>query len=374
MPRLSPDGQLVAFSAIAREGSKERHIYVVDVTGSNEADVVKIAGSNTQPIWTHDGLHLVFVNEQSGRRDLLAVAWRNGQAAGEPVRVKSEFVGDLLSVSVSGELTHSRRNYAGFAELIAERNPAGARVVQTFKGMSGSWSRGNKLAFVRAGAQGDDLIIRSLDSGDERLYPHAGMSRVSPRWLHDDSGVVVWIEPEGDGGRSGAFYLVNVDSGTFKWLFARDTAEYQRSEVSELSPDDKTMYLGVRKDSSGLWTGIVGVDLLTGAERPIVTFPGSGLRSGPGFALSPDGQTLAIQAWTDTARTQSEIFTVQNRRHRPPKDIRTVPAAAALPTSCARTPERAVHPVRRLPRLLRAAGLCGFPRAEAKPSSTASTS
>jgi len=42
-----------------------------------------------------------------------------------------------------------------------------------------------------------------------------------------------------------------------------------------------------------------------------VTFPGIGLQSGPSLALSPDGQTLALQAWTDTTRAQAEIFTVR---------------------------------------------------------------
>ncbi len=61
-----------------------------------------------------------------------------------------------------------------------------------------------------------------------------------------------------------------------------------------MSPDDKTLYLGVRNNPGGPITGIVGVDLATGVERPVLTLPGTGIAGGIGLAVSSDGATLAV--------------------------------------------------------------------------------
>ncbi len=155
-------------------------------TASNERTVGAIAGSNTQPVWTPDSAHLLFVSERSGRRDLFAVSAQGGGSATEPVLVQAAFTGHPLGVSRSGDLFYVGPYNGGFHQVIAERTSSGARIVQTFGGGGGMWSRGNKLAFIQTGEAGNDLIV--LDhwtQGEERLYQHAGIGVVSPRWLRD---------------------------------------------------------------------------------------------------------------------------------------------------------------------------------------------
>ena len=118
----------------AKRFSTDRYIYVIDANGQSETALVKIAGSNTQPLWTPDGAHLLFVGDQSGKQELLAVAVRGGGPAGEPVPIQTNFSGNLLALLCAGDLFYMRTDDIGFHEVIAERNPAGARVVQTFKG------------------------------------------------------------------------------------------------------------------------------------------------------------------------------------------------------------------------------------------------
>lgn len=81
-PRLSPDGNSIAYSAVARDGSPDRYIYVIGANGQNEATVVSVAGANTHPVWTADGSHLLYLTDRSGSRDLMAVAIRGGAAGG----------------------------------------------------------------------------------------------------------------------------------------------------------------------------------------------------------------------------------------------------------------------------------------------------
>ncbi len=304
-PRLSPDGNSIAYSAVARDGSPDRYIYVIDANGQNEATVVSVAGANTHPVWTADGSHLLYLTDRSGSRDLMAVAIRGGAAGGEPSRLQAAFAGFPIRLTRTGDLFYQQSDgpLGTMLELVAERNPAGARVVQTFRGLSGTWSKNNQVAFFRPVVAGagvsNELILRSLDTGEERLFRHDSLTNVSPRWLHDSSGVVVYVQPEGgDRAKSGSFQLADSRTGTFRRLFDRDTASHERSEVSALSPDSKTLYLTARKDRQAPWTEIVGVDMATGVERPIATLPAPGLPgSAPGFAVSPDGTTIVLQAW-----------------------------------------------------------------------------
>src|SRR2546427_326956 len=114
-------------------------------------------------------------------------------------------------MSTPGALYFSQSSSGGPHVFVAERIHAGARVVETFMGMSAAWSPdGQSIAFVRPSVRGYDLIVRSLNTGEERLYPHAatGVPVVSPRWLPDGTGFVVTL--------SGPFYLVDVKTRAFK--------------------------------------------------------------------------------------------------------------------------------------------------------------
>jgi hypothetical protein len=152
------------------------------------------------------------------------------------------------------------------------------------------------MAFIRGNATGAlELIIRSVDTGEERSYRHGVIPLVTPRWLHDGSGVIVMINAQVDGRQTSAFHRVDVRTGTFRRLFDKDANGRSRTVVGTVSPDDRTLYLGVR-NGAGRFTEIVGVDLETGVERPIFALPGNGLPGGMGLAVSPNGETLAAMA------------------------------------------------------------------------------
>lgn len=76
---------------------------------------------------------------------------------------------------------------------------------------------------------------------------------------------------------------------------------------------DTTLYTAVRANLKSPWTGIIGLDLATGAERPVVTLPGSGVSSisPPGLAISPDGNTLAIETMSEGSSPERRIMTVR---------------------------------------------------------------
>jgi Tol biopolymer transport system component len=288
LPRLSPDGKLIAYSARPQEGSRDRHIYVIDAKGENEMTVASLPGSSTAPVWTPDRTHVVFVNRQEARSELFAVPVQRGELARGPVRLRTGFSGEPIRISRTGALYYWRFG-GGVTEFIAPLTSAGDRSIRKYEGYGAVWPQQQALVYIR----GDrEVITHDLITGEQRAYWHTSVPVFPPKPLRNNDGAILYVFPFGDGGRpGGAFYRVDFSSGRFERLWSKDTAEHTRSTVTELSRDDRALYLGMTT-AQGTWTGIVAVDVKTGAEETVVTFPDA--VAVQGMALSPDGSTFAL--------------------------------------------------------------------------------
>ena len=227
-PRLSPDGRFIAYSLLSGT-APNRRIFTIDVNGQNERDVVKLAGMNMNPTWSPDGTQLLFWNNLTGNLAVNSTLWSvavdDGAAAGSPSTVHSGLVGleTLLGMSPLGTLYTFRAIPNTPNVFIADRT-AGSSIVAMFPGEAASWSfDGKAIAFLReAGAAGYQLIVRSVDSGEERSYPHDNVSNMSPRWLHDSSGFLVGVGGSAHQSTDGAVYFVDATTGRYRLLFPRN--------------------------------------------------------------------------------------------------------------------------------------------------------
>lgn len=290
LPRLSRDGRWIAYSAVQGQGSRERAIHVVDAETGAERRIGIVRGSSSSPVWSPDGSHVVFVNQQNGgaTTDLLAVDVHAPEAP--PVRVEPAFPGAPISITNAGTLYGMQFDF-GWKGLVMQPSASGGRVVDEFSGHGVTWLRNDRLGF---GRNGSDLIVRTLESRTERAYPHGALSVLAPRVLRDGSAAVLHIPAHGDSGRAGGgFYRVDFTTGTFKRLFSRDDAGRVRSSVSALSPDNRTLYLGVLTGSPSRWSAVVAVDVNSGLERRVLALPES-MPPVQGIAVSPNGKTLAL--------------------------------------------------------------------------------
>lgn len=104
--------------------------------------------------------------------------------------------------------------------------------------------------------------------------------------------------------QGGAFYRLDVTSGTFTRLLPKDTEGRILSPSIAVASDDRTLLTAVRSAAGSPWTRIVAMDLVTGRERAVAQVPGLGDGEGPGLALDPAERTLAIHA------TDGRILTV----------------------------------------------------------------
>jgi Tol biopolymer transport system component len=143
------------------------------------------------------------------------------------------------------------------------------------------------MAFTR----GRELVVRSVDSGEERVLftspPGDGPGGLS--WLQDGAGLVFSHFTHGTPERQLA--RVDLRTGEYRHLVPLNSGTF--SGLYELSPDNKTAYSSVRGGTPTVGS-LVALDLVTGGLRSVVTLPHGGL-SIYRAAVSPDGRTLAME-------------------------------------------------------------------------------
>jgi Tol biopolymer transport system component len=325
---LSPDGRYVAYSALANNPAKappavpesdERHIYSLAADGSVETELAKTASINDHPIWTADGAHVVFTSNQSGTTDLWAVAVNNGRTQGSPSLIRRE-VGEILPLAFvrSGAFYYSQRRQSGIDQVSIVDFTRGdqTRYVDAFAGLNPAWSPdGKSIAFVRnssAGGQNYDLVVRSIDTRDEKVYrkkfPQSDNHMVAkPLWLPDGKSLlklVYW----GDAIQDGAWHSVDLKTGDFKEAIKRTV---DQTAIAALARDGRLLYLFSRdpaiKATTGRWDRVVALGVGTGQEKHVLTLPGApDTLPRPGeiaIAVSPEGRSLAIATYNPKTST-----------------------------------------------------------------------
>jgi Tol biopolymer transport system component len=306
--RVSPDGQHIVFSAWAVNPSKtppapsdpkDQHIYILSADGSRETEIIKTAGINRNPVWTADNKHILFTSDRSGKTDVWSIGVQDGQAVGAASLVSSD-IGDVHAAGMARGSFYYTVIRRGDYIHIAGSAPGSARQAESIIGIRPAWSPdGKSLAFKRhrPGGSADDydLVVHSLETGDERNYFSSlgAAGNGAATWFHDGLGILAGLR-RGDGSR--AFYRIDLKTGEYKELV-------KLVGPNVLSPDDRTLYLlPINTPDPGVRNRVVVVDLTTGQERVIATLP----QPASSISLSPDGRTLAL-GWLAGAPTDAKL-------------------------------------------------------------------
>jgi Tol biopolymer transport system component len=182
------------------------------------------------------------------------------------------------------------------------------QVVDTFVGTFPVWSPdGKQMAFTRARPDGSDanLVVRTLDTGNERIYSQDGIRTAPARWFPDGKSLIK--NGALPGADSGALYRLNLGTGEYATI-----AKFGNSlggGESEVSADGKTAYLAGRDPATGNLGRLMAVDIATGTSRTIFTSPvGGNLQR---FALSPAGDQFLLRIEVaDNKNSTSYLATV----------------------------------------------------------------
>ena len=223
---LSPDGRYIAYSARERSDVADiRHVYILAADGSSETVLVSGAAVNEDPLWTPDGKHILFMSDRAGSLGLWAIAVREGKAVGDPLLVKPDIGTQAYRIGITRDGSYyymTRRGgedvfVADFAPDSGQIRGTPIRLTEKFVGSnrSPSWSPdGKSIAFKRTGTWTLDLVIHSLETGQEKTYTIPFRTRPVPRplWFPDSRSILVDVID--NQGRNG-YYRVDLGSGKF---------------------------------------------------------------------------------------------------------------------------------------------------------------
>ena len=297
-PSLSPDGRFIAYSALENQDSENSHIYLLAADGSSEKELVGGSGVNEAPVWTPDGSGILFLSDRSGTFDLWKVAVGGPQSNSAPSRLRAG-VGKIhpIGMTRSGSLfyvSHRGTENVFLADLDAGTKKVGAPLVRLSDNFAGSnrgpaWSPDGKfIAFKRrtsGNRPGYGLVIRSIETGQERIYASGRLVGVParPLWSRDGKSLLLAMA---DRQERISYQRLDRNSGDFAEVLAPDASYLS---VSALSPDESTLYVTFQ-DEQKHTGGIAAYDLATGDYRTVFSVVGFVNN----FALSRDGKTLAM--------------------------------------------------------------------------------
>ncbi|MBL8296528.1 MAG: PD40 domain-containing protein [Bryobacterales bacterium] len=303
---LSPDGQYVAYLAFSNNESTNRQLYLLAADGSSEVVLDDGPGAKDSPVWTPDGNHVVYVSDQAGSNGFWAVRVKNGKPAGAPQLVhRSTGHAFLRGFTRAGTLFYFQRNVAANEFWIAKVDPAG-RIVQADgerirTGMitTPSWSPDSRLvafhawrrgvATIFAGPGSDDVVVRDLETGVEKVYPlnQRAAGRVS--WAPDGTSLYQLTR---DRQRKGHVLRLDLNSGKWTEVLGLSVPP-QWQYVSPLSPELRTLY-NVEVPEDPKRPVIAAYDVASGQRREVYRFQ-DGISSAHVVAVSPDGRHLALR-------------------------------------------------------------------------------
>ncbi len=268
--RVSPDDKYIAYAVREpEEGTGPRpsrqFIYVLPTDG-RQAEPLVTAGWSLNPIWSPDGTHLLYTNDEDAMIALWCVAVREGRADGTRRRLTTRIhPGSVIGITGKGQYYFRPldQDLNQFFIATVSDDPAASsrqRPDSEHVGRRPTWSPdGQHIAYLKPRAVGGsevvDLYVLSIKDGFERLV-RRNAPPMSMRWL--DSGTV--LEQRQAGPSRYDLYRVDVATQEAEKLGAGLEPGLERPFVFALSPDGQTLYTAARDAGvpRGPWDRLVG--------------------------------------------------------------------------------------------------------------------
>lgn len=303
---LSPDGRRVAFDDPQGDGTMKRDILLSDLQRGVERPLVEHPADDRVLGWSPDGHHLLFASDRTGHWGAWAIRVADGGPDGKPELLKAG-VGQLWPSGKLFPLGFTRNGSFFYAVLgnlnevyVADLAPDGAarapaKVTQRFEGSNTApeWSRdGKRLAWLSRREGGFTLVIRDLQTGDEReVGVSSRLTRIAGgiRWSPDGTSFLVWGMARPQESWQGIF-SIDAETGDVTQIAAADPDGLLRHAL--WSPDGRNVYFERRIPDR---SAVVSLDLESGTETTVH-------RGHVGkMALSSDGRQLAFTTDSFTA-------------------------------------------------------------------------
>ena len=299
-----PDGKYIVYDHPQKEKSADYDISMMSTDGSKQVSLVKHPANDFLLGLTPDGESILFSSDRDGTFSFYILKVTEGKAQGNTVLVKSG-VGpvDPLGFTPEGSFYYciSRQwNDVYIAELDPETGEilsSSTKLPTRLEGLNKEPDYspdGKHLAYARAKNPsasmtnsdfgGELLVIRSLDTGEEREII-TGLDRMGfPRWSPDGQSILVVVRNKNN---QKGYYRINVQTGSTETIIspAENKDLFGRHEWS---PDGRSIFHGLYNSTNDT-SQIIVRELESGNEK--VLYQAEGRLH---LSLSSDGQYLAI--------------------------------------------------------------------------------
>jgi len=316
---FSPDGRFIAWTT--KEG-----LSLFDLQTGGESPLISDRSNPRVLGWAPDGKHILFSSERSRSADAWLIAVAGGKAQGEPVFIKKNWGGLPMGFTRSGAFYYGINNNVWDIQ-IAELDPAGGSVSlpqQAFRRgntRAPDWSPdGRSLAAVVSDEPSKAVIIRSMDTGEERELRIGDwtIDMGGLRWTPDGKAVVVPASAPGKGEN-----LIRIDVQTGQVTSQMPLPALAGWPRFEFSRDGNVIfYVKPNVPPAGNASHLVSHDLRTGQEKIVIERAGAIWGT-----VSPDGRQVVTTVNSDKSWSlfimpaaggeTRELFTVDKEKETP---------------------------------------------------------
>jgi Tol biopolymer transport system component len=297
-PRVSPDGRFIAYV----EGETGvRDVHVLGLDGRHDYRITTDPADDFAPIWSPDSRHLAFKSNRLGSVSMWAVELKDGQPAGQPVKLKDSMQSSTPIDWIERGIVYVE-DWRTSDLFTVPMDPVEGRATgaprpisfwRTGSNVSPVWSPdGKRLAFVSSTAAEPNrrfVVVLPLDGGQARefLIPTTAALNQDLRWFGDGRGLGV---SGSDTRRATALFRLRLDTGEWDAIPLSGGSVETRTEWNQ---DGSVFYFtrwAVGKDEGvgGVFERAVNGD----AERLVYRSPpGSAIQA---LQFGPDRKWLAF--------------------------------------------------------------------------------
>ena len=330
--RFSPDGKHILYT-------RQKRGYVLSVDRKSEVPLLSGPSSVEAPVWTPDGLRVVFGSDRSGSTGLWSVRVAEGKPLGEPGQLKADFrnahaIGFTRDGSLFYDVTLRQSDIyvagleAASGKLTSEPERVNQRSIGNSEGRVAWLPDGKSLSFFNNRSGMRPLVVHTLATGEERDVP--GVAGY-PGWFLDGS-----LMSRQNSGGTVTFRRVNTRTGETQATWTVPALPSGASGVG-FSPDLITWYFQKRDDAAPCEGAncthvMLARDLETGRDREIFRITAVNLGS---VSVSHDGRSLAFRVGTGAGY----VVMVAPTAGGPPRELGRLPDDHVFITATAWTPD-----------------------------------
>jgi Tol biopolymer transport system component len=304
---ISPDGRYVAYERPQEKDSEDRDIYILDIQNNQTKPVVQHAANDRLLGWTPDNNYLFFASDRkqgfpggfsiSDTWDAYLLPVADGVCQGAPELVKRDIPTKIRPKGFTRDgAFYYAVEFSTMEVAVAEVDMQTGKLLtkpqtvgQTGTDVAPAWSPdGRYLAYgIQKSDESQTIRIRNTETGQEREIDPDLPHFVSLRWSPDGKFFLVSTFKQN---LPQAIYRINANTGECVDLLQSESAMFG---AAQLSRDGRTLFYVLHHPGSQK-ASLMTRDMESSREKELFSMEDARSAQYLNFALSPDGQQLAI--------------------------------------------------------------------------------